>query len=83
MVYICATDDGVEGGGVCLRVHYADCWSRPLRRTQREGVREKGERVRGREGEKEKTEEGEEAVTPTFHQERKERKIRVFPHLSK
>lgn len=34
--------------GVCLRVHYADCWSRPLRRTQ--NAEEDGERGSGGEG---------------------------------
>lgn len=34
----CADRD--EGrAGVCLRVHYVDCWSRPLRRTQRTAKR--------------------------------------------
>lgn len=30
---VCADARGWPG--VCLRVHYVDCWSRPLRRTQR------------------------------------------------
>lgn len=55
--YICACLCATEWAGVCLRVHYVDCWSRPLRRTQRTskrfgglkraGAKTVGERARG------------------------------------
>ncbi|CAL1688535.1 unnamed protein product [Lasius platythorax] len=37
--YVCVRADGDERAGVCLRVHYVDCWSWPLRRTQRTAKR--------------------------------------------
>jgi len=39
-----------ERAGVCLRVHYVDCWSWPLRRTQRTSKRLKAEEGRGEDG---------------------------------
>ena len=38
-VRLCGASEDMEAGGgaggACLRVHYADCWSRPLRREHR------------------------------------------------
>lgn len=40
MMVACASVCANGGwAGVCLRVHYVDCWSRPLRRTQRTSKR--------------------------------------------